>query len=63
VTIDTRNAAADESTLLAEEDSLFTARVDPATTARSGAPLTVAVDPSSFHFFDVRTGESLLSAP
>jgi multiple sugar transport system ATP-binding protein len=63
VTIDTRNAAADESTLLAEEDSLFTARVDPATTARSGAPLTLAVDPASFHFFDVRTGGSLLTAP
>ena len=55
-----RNTAADESTLLAEEDSLFTARVDPATTARSGAPLKLAVDPASFHFFDVRTGESLL---
>ena len=62
VMIDARNAAADESTLLAEEDSLFTARVDPATTARSGAPLTLAVDPSSFHFFDARTGESLLPA-
>ena len=62
VTIDTRNAAADESTLLAEEDSLFTARVDPATTARSGASLKLAVDPASFHFFDVRTGESLLPA-
>jgi multiple sugar transport system ATP-binding protein len=62
VTIDTRNASADEASLLAEEDSLFTARVDPATTARKDAPLQLAVDPSSFHFFDVQTGESLLPA-
>jgi multiple sugar transport system ATP-binding protein len=62
VAIDARNASADESTLLAEEDSLFTARVDPATTARSGAPLRLAVDPASFHFFDVQTGGSLLPA-
>jgi multiple sugar transport system ATP-binding protein len=60
VTIDTRNAFADETSLLAEEDSLFTARVDPATTARPGAPLQLAVDPASFHFFDVQSGESLL---
>jgi multiple sugar transport system ATP-binding protein len=62
VTIDTRNAFADETSLLAEEDSLFTARVDPATTARPGAPLQLAVDPASFHFFDVQSGESLLPA-
>jgi multiple sugar transport system ATP-binding protein len=62
VTIETRNAPADEASLLAEKDSLFTARVDPATTARKDAPLQLAVDPSSFHFFDVRTGESLLPA-
>ncbi|HEX4525359.1 MAG TPA: sn-glycerol-3-phosphate ABC transporter ATP-binding protein UgpC [Gaiellaceae bacterium] len=62
VTIETRNASADEASLLVEEDSLFTARVDPATTARSGARLQLAVDPASFHFFDVRTGESLLPA-
>ena len=62
VTIETRNASADEASLLAEEDSLFTARVDPATRARSGARLRLAVDPASFHFFDVRTGASLLPA-
>jgi multiple sugar transport system ATP-binding protein len=62
VTIETRSAFADEASLLAEEDSLFTARVDPATTARPGAPLQLAVDPASFHFFDVRSGESLLPA-
>jgi multiple sugar transport system ATP-binding protein len=62
VTIETRNAFADEARLLAEEDSLFTARVDPATTARAGGSLQLAVDPASFHFFDVRSGESLLPA-
>jgi len=62
VTIETRNAFADEARLLAEEDSLFTARVDPATAARPGASLQLAVDPASFHFFDVRSGESLVTA-
>jgi multiple sugar transport system ATP-binding protein len=62
VTIETRNASTDEAGLLAEEDSLFAARVDPATGARQGARLQLAVDPSSFHFFDVGTGESLLPA-
>jgi multiple sugar transport system ATP-binding protein len=60
VTLESRDASDDEATLLAENDSLFTARVDPATKGRVGAPLELAVDPSSFHFFDVRTGESLL---
>jgi multiple sugar transport system ATP-binding protein len=62
VTVESRNASDDEAGLLAEEDSLFAARVDPATKGRVGAPLELAVDPSSFHFFDVRTGESLLPA-
>jgi multiple sugar transport system ATP-binding protein len=62
VTIETRDAANDEATILAESDSLFTARVDPATKARAGQSLALAVDPAKFHFFDVRTGESLLLA-
>ena len=61
VTVESRDAADDETTLLAEGDSLFTARVDPATAGRVGAPLQLAVDPSQFHFFDVRSGESLLA--
>ena len=60
VTVESRSASDDEAGLLAEEDSLFAARLDPATTGRAGAPLELAVDPSSFYFFDVRTGESLL---
>jgi multiple sugar transport system ATP-binding protein len=62
VTIESRDAFDEEASLLAEDDSLFTARVDPATSGRIGAPLELAVDPSSFHFFDVLTGESLLTA-
>ena len=61
ITFETRGEEDDETTILAERDSRFTARVNPATTARVGAPLELAVDPSSFHFFDVRSGESLLS--
>jgi multiple sugar transport system ATP-binding protein len=61
VTVESRDAAADDATILAEDDSLFTARVDPATKAGVGAPLELAVDPGRFHFFDVRTGASLLA--
>jgi multiple sugar transport system ATP-binding protein len=52
-----REAAGDEDTTLATvEGSLFTARVDPATSAKPGAPLRLAVDPSRFHYFDPETG-------
>jgi multiple sugar transport system ATP-binding protein len=61
ITFETRGEAEDETTILAESDSRFTARVNPATRARTGEPLELTVDPSSFHFFDVRSGESLLS--
>jgi len=62
VTIETRDASDDETTILAEHDSRFTARVNPATRAEVGESLELAVNPASFHFFDVRTGESLLLA-
>ena len=62
VTVESRDARDDEAGLLAAADSLFAARVDPATAGRVGAPLKLAVDPAGFHFFDVRTGESLLPA-
>jgi multiple sugar transport system ATP-binding protein len=51
-----REAAGDEDALAAVEGSLFTARVDPATAARPGAPLRLAVDPSRFHYFSPETG-------
>jgi multiple sugar transport system ATP-binding protein len=62
VTIETRDATSDDATILAENDSLFTARVDPATKARAGQSLALAIDPAKFHFFDLVTGESLLLA-
>jgi multiple sugar transport system ATP-binding protein len=52
-----REAAGDEdATLAAVEGSLFTARVDPGTSAKPGSPLRLAVDPSRFHYFDRETG-------
>jgi multiple sugar transport system ATP-binding protein len=52
-----REATGDEgATLATVEGSLFTARVDPATSAKPGAPLRLAVDPSRFHYFDPETG-------
>jgi multiple sugar transport system ATP-binding protein len=55
-----RAAAGDEDTALAAvEGSLFTARVNPATSARPGSPLRLAVDPSRFHYFDPETGHTL----
>jgi multiple sugar transport system ATP-binding protein len=51
-----REAAGDEDALVAVEGSLFTARVDPGTAARPGAPLRLAVDPSRFHYFHPENG-------
>jgi len=62
VSVGSRGDADEESSLLVEEHSLFTSRVDPTTKCRVGSSLRLAVDPSRFHFFDVQTGESLLSA-
>ena len=61
VTLESRVAAEDEATLLAEEDAFFTARVEAITSAQVGAPLQLTVDPSTFHFFDLRTSEALLA--
>ncbi|HET8751095.1 MAG TPA: sn-glycerol-3-phosphate ABC transporter ATP-binding protein UgpC [Gaiellaceae bacterium] len=55
-TSEVRDAAGDEDTLAAVEGSLFTARVDPGTAARPGAPLRLALDPARFHYFDPETG-------
>ena len=59
VTVETRDTPEDEEILLAEDDSRFTARVNPATVGQVGAPLELAVDPAHFHFFDSRTGTTL----
>jgi multiple sugar transport system ATP-binding protein len=46
----------EDAAVTAVEGSLFTARVDPGTAAKPGAPLRLALDPSRFHFFDPETG-------
>ena len=51
--------ANDDGTLLASSTSLFTARVDPRTTARTGEPIELTVYATGFHFFDPETGASL----
>jgi multiple sugar transport system ATP-binding protein len=62
VTAESLEAPAEATLLLEKEQSLFTARVDPRSTARPGEPLRLAVDSERFHFFDAQTGESLLKA-
>jgi multiple sugar transport system ATP-binding protein len=54
-------ASEDEATLLAEEKAFFNARVDPRTKGEVGSRLRLAVDPARFHFFDPKTGKSLLA--
>jgi multiple sugar transport system ATP-binding protein len=60
VTIESHAAPEDEASLLVEQDAFFTARVEAMTSAQVGAPLQLAVDPSTFHFFDLQTGRTLL---
>ena len=63
VAVDTgSDDAADDASLLADDSSLFTARVDARTRAAQGDLASLAVDPSRFHFFDPLTGESLATA-
>jgi multiple sugar transport system ATP-binding protein len=54
-------ASEDDATLLVEEKALFNARVDPRTKATIGSRMHLAVDPHRFHFFDPKTGKSLLA--
>jgi multiple sugar transport system ATP-binding protein len=50
----------EDEALIADDDrALLTARVDPRTEARPGQRLTLAVDPSRFHFFDAESGERI----
>jgi multiple sugar transport system ATP-binding protein len=53
--------AGEDATLLAEPTALFSARLDPKSRANVGDQLTLAVDPSEFHFFDPKTGATLLA--
>src|SRR5207247_1428134 len=58
--VEARIAGAD-ATLLVEDKALFNARVDPRTKAAIGSRMRFAVDPHRFHFFDPKTGKSLLA--
>jgi len=61
VVVDEATAAEEEeATLLADDRSLYAARVDPRSKARIGDIVQLAVDPSRLYFFDPDTGESLL---
>jgi multiple sugar transport system ATP-binding protein len=53
----------DEHALVEMEGSLFTARIDPGTAARHGAPLRLALDPTRIHYFDVASGLRLETVP
>jgi multiple sugar transport system ATP-binding protein len=54
-----REAAGDEDALLQVDKAVFTARVDPQTSARPGRTITLSVDPARFHFFDLATGSRI----
>jgi multiple sugar transport system ATP-binding protein len=56
-----REATGDDDALLPADRAMFTARVDPQTSARPGRPLQLAVNPARFHFFDATTGLRLES--
>ena len=50
-------SSSEAALLLADAQSLFTARLEAGTAAAAGARLTLSVDPGRFHFFDPATGE------
>jgi len=57
---DLRAARENDDAVLVDEGALFNARIDPRSSARRGGRLRLALDPSRLHFFDARTGDSLL---
>jgi multiple sugar transport system ATP-binding protein len=57
-----REAAGDEDALLQVDKAVFTARVDPQTSARPGRRVMLSVDPARFHFFDLATGARIAHA-
>jgi multiple sugar transport system ATP-binding protein len=62
ITSETLEASDDQATLLADEKSLFNARLHPGTAAHVGRSISLTVDPARFHFFDASSGESLLAS-
>jgi multiple sugar transport system ATP-binding protein len=49
----------EDESLLAGDQAVFNARVDPRTAAAAGTPMRLAIDPTNFHFFDPATGENI----
>jgi multiple sugar transport system ATP-binding protein len=58
--VDLRAAHDNEKAVLVDEGALFNARVDPRTSATRGGRARLTLDPQRLHFFDARTGDSLL---
>jgi multiple sugar transport system ATP-binding protein len=58
--VDLRAAQENDEAVLVDEGALFNARIDPRSSAQRGGRLRLALDPSRMHFFDTRTGDSLL---
>jgi hypothetical protein len=48
--------------LLQADRAVFTARVDPQTSARPGRAVQLSVDPAKFQYFDPATGSRLAHA-
>jgi multiple sugar transport system ATP-binding protein len=61
VDVDERLSEA-EAALLAVDGAIFNARVHADTGAVPGRPISIAVDPRGFHFFDRETGENITPA-
>ncbi|MDE3134767.1 MAG: ABC transporter ATP-binding protein, partial [Acidobacteriota bacterium] len=59
---DVQAAAGDEHGLVEIDGSLFTARVDPATAARPGVRMELALNPARIHYFDPESGLRLTPA-
>ncbi len=57
--IDGAAAEQDEASLLAEQTTLFTARVDPRCAAAPGSRVELGVDVTRLHFFDAESGDAL----
>jgi multiple sugar transport system ATP-binding protein len=49
----------EDAALIADDNAVFTARLDPRSAAAAGKRLRLTVNPANFHFFDPETGESL----
>ena len=58
-TDEVRESREDDAALLVADSAVFTARANPATSARPAGPIRLSVDPAAFHFFDPETGANV----